>query len=148
MNQNEAFELARSLLRPTGALGYLVTRGPAWPPLAQCGEYKRVVGRVMGNAYCLLQPIWDEHPDLDPGSGSNTDPLKLQDQPHPRETRPAGLLQYLEEAHDALPRIVSRMLCDVSISRHKRFIEALAQELGEAITHAKQVLEHHDIYLT
>jgi len=54
MNQNDAFELARSLLRPTGALGYLVTRGPAWPPLDKCGEYKRAVGRVMGNAYCLL----------------------------------------------------------------------------------------------
>lgn len=81
MNQNDAFELARSLLRPTAALGYLVTRGPAWPPMGQCGEYKRAVGRVMGNAYCLLQPIWDEHPNLDLGSRSHTDPLRLQDLP-------------------------------------------------------------------
>src|SRR5438552_2434 len=110
MNRNDALELARSLLRPTGALGYLVTRGPAWPPLGECGEYKSAVGRVMGNAYCLLQPIWDEHPSLDPGSASNTDPLRLEDQPHPPETNPAGLLPYLEETHRALNRVARHML--------------------------------------
>ena len=143
MNQNDAFDLARSLLRPMGVLGYLVTRGSAWPPLSQCGEYKRAVGRVMGNAYRLLQPIWDEHPNLDPGSSSNTDPLKLEGQPHPPETNPGGLLPYLEAAHRALNRVVSCMLGDAPISRHKRFIEASAQELSEAIAQAKQVLENN-----
>src|SRR5258706_7778897 len=143
MNQNEAFELARSLLRPTGALGYLVTRGPAWPPLGQCGEYKRAVGRVVENAYCLPQPIWDEHPNLDPGSGSNTDPLRLQDQPRPPETNPAGLLPYLEEAHGALHRVVSHMLGDSSVGHHKPFIEDSAQQLREAIAQAKQVFENN-----
>ena len=143
MNQNDALELACSLLMPTGALGYLVTRGPAWPPLGECGEYKRAVGRVMANAYCLLQPIWDEHPSLDPGSASNTDPLRLEDQPHPPETNPAGLLPYLEETHHALNRVACHMLGDASISLHKRFIEASAQELGEAISHARQVFEDH-----
>jgi hypothetical protein len=143
MNRTDAIELARSLLRPTGALGRLVTRGPAWPPLSECTEYKRAVGRVMGSAYCLLQPIWDEHPDLDPGRGSNTDPLRLEGQLHPPETSPAGLLPYLEETHHALNRVVSQMLGDATISKHKRFIEALAQELGEAIAQAKQLLEYN-----
>ena len=143
MNQNDALELARLLMRPTSALGYLVTRGAAWPPLDQCREYKRAVGYVMGNAYCLLQPIWDEHPNLDPGSESNIDPLRLQGQSTPPETNPAGLLPYLEEAHGVINRVVSCMLGDAPISRHKRFIEESAQELREAIAQAKQVLENN-----
>src|SRR6266481_901428 len=123
MNQNEALELARSLLRPMGALGYLVTRGPTWPPAAECAEYKRAVGRVMGDAYCLLQPVWDEHPELDPGSRSNVDPLGLENQPHLPLTSPAGLLPYLEEADGVLSRIVSSMLADPSIGRRKSLVE-------------------------
>jgi hypothetical protein len=75
MNRDEALELARALLRPAGILCDLVTRGPGWPPISECRQYKRAVGHVAGNAYCLLRPIWDEHPDLNPGSAPNRDPL-------------------------------------------------------------------------
>ena len=139
MEKNKALELARSLLQPTSALGYLVTRGPNWPPSAECAEYKKAVGQVMGNAYCLLQPIWDEHPDLDPGSGSNQDPLKLENEPPPPLTSPAGLLPYLEKAENAISRVLSHMLTDPSIGRHKAFIENSARQLGESIAQAKQV---------
>jgi len=145
MNQNEAFELAHSLLRPTGALGYLVTRGPAWPPLDECDEYKRAVSLVMGNAYCLLQPIWDEHPNLDPGCASNSDPLRFGEQPHPPQTGPSGLLPYLDEADAVQQRAVSRMLEDTSTSRHKAFIEASAQQLQEAIIQARHVFEKNNM---
>src|SRR5690349_18061061 len=134
MNQPDALEIARSLLRPTAALGYLVTRGPAWPPLDKCSECKKAIGSVMGNAYCLLQPIWDEHPSLDPGSRFNTDPLGLETEPIPPDTTPAGLLPYLDEIQRTLDRVLSRMLGDASIGRHKRFIEASTQDLREAIT--------------
>jgi hypothetical protein len=93
----------------------------------------------MGDAYCLLQPIWAEHPDLDPGSRSNKDPLGLENQPRPLLTSPTGLLPYLEEADSMLSRVLSRMLADPSIGRHKAFIEVSAQQLGESIAQAKQV---------
>ena len=141
MNQPVALEVARSLLQPTGALGYLVARGPAWPPLDKCAEYKRAIGRVMGNAYCLLQPIWDEHPGLDPGSRFNRDPLGLESEPRPTEAAPAELLPYLDEIQRTLHRLVSQMLEDASIGRYKEFIEASAKDLGEAISQARSILE-------
>ena len=140
MNRPAALELARTLLQASRALGYLVTRGPEWPPLEQCGEYKRAIGGVLGNAYCLLQPIWDEHPDLDPGAHGNTDPLGLDAEPMPPETSPAGLLPYIDSTELAANLAVDRMLEDASISRHKGFIEASAQDLKEAIASAKQTL--------
>jgi hypothetical protein len=139
MNRNEAKELARSLLLPTGALGDLVTRGPEWPPPDQCRDYKRAVGHVMGNAYLLLNPIWQEHPDLNPASKSNSDPLGFAACPHPAETSPKGMLPYLEEAHRVLPEIVRRMIADPSIGKYKSFIEDSAKDLHDAIIHAKQV---------
>jgi len=144
MNQKAALELARLLLRPTSALGYLVTRGPGWPPAAECAEYKTAVGRVMGNAYGLLQPVWDEHPDLDPGSSSNRGSLDLVEQPNPALTSPAGLLAYLEEADSVLSQVVSSMLADPSISRHRTFIEDSARELSESIAQAKQTFSCSD----
>jgi hypothetical protein len=144
MNKPEALELARTLLRPSRALGYLVTRGPGWPPLEKCGEYKRAVGGVLGNAYCLLQPIWDEHPDLDPGAHDNADPVGLDTEPMPPETSPAGLLPYIDATERAANLAVNRMLEDASISRHKGFIEASAQDLRETIASAKQTLIGND----
>ena len=91
------------------------------------------------------QPIWDEHPNLDPGSATNTDPLRFRDQPHPPETGPSGLLPYLDEADGVRQRVVSRLLEDISTSRHKAFIEASAQQLDEAITQARQVFENNNI---
>jgi len=140
MNRPEALELARTLLQPSRALGYLVTRGPGWPPLEECGEYKRAIGGVLGNAYCLLQPIWDEHPDLDPGARDNHDPLGLNAEPMPSETSPSGLVLYVEATLGAARVAVSRMLEDASISRHKNFIETSAQDLGEAVASAKEIL--------
>jgi len=139
MNRDEAKELARSLLLPTGVLEDLVTRGPGWPPPDECKEYKRAVGHVMGEAYLLLNPIWQEHPDLNPASESNTDPLEFASYPHPAETTPKGMLPYLEEAHRVLPEIARRMLADPSIGKYKTFIEDSARDLDKAIIHAKQI---------
>jgi hypothetical protein len=141
MNRPDALEIARTLLRPTVALGYLVTRGSVWSTLPNCNECKRAIGGVMGSAYLLLQPIWDEHPSLDPGSGFNSDPLDLGAGPKPPETTPGGLLPYLDEIQRTLNRLLSRMLGDPSIGRHKEFIETSAQELREAITEARRILE-------
>ena len=140
MNRPEALELARTLLQPSRALGYLVTRGLGWPPLEVCGEYKRAIGGVLGNAYCLLQPIWDEHPDLDPGARDSSDPLGLNAEPMPPETSPAGLLPYIDATELAANLAVSRMLEDPSFSRHKGFIEASAQDLKQTIASAKLTL--------
>ena len=121
MQKHEALELARSLLRPAGALCDLVTRGPGWPLPSECGEYKRAVGHVMGKAYSLLMPIWEEHPDLNPGLSSNTDPLGFASLPDPPLTTPAGLLPYLEETDLALETVVSRMLANPSIGQAQGF---------------------------
>jgi hypothetical protein len=145
MDQPEALELARALLRPTRALGSLVTRGPAWPALDKCADYKQAIGRVMGSAYCLLQPIWDEHPSLDPGSRFNDDPLGLQGEPKPPETTPAGLLPYLDETQRTLRRLLCRMLQDATIGRHKQFVEDSSQDLEEAIAQARCILEGNGI---
>jgi hypothetical protein len=93
----------------------------------------------MGNAYLLLKPIWQEHPDLNPGSKSNTDPLEFADKGHPPLTTPAGLIPYLDEVHDVLQAVVGRMLADPSIGKHKDFIEDSARDLADAIVKAKQV---------
>ena len=124
---------------PAGVLCDLVTRGPAWPPMNQCGGYKRAVGHVAGEAYCLLRPIWDEHPDLNPGSRANTDPLGFAKRVHPAETSPAGLIAYVEEIERVLPNAIARMLADPSIGKHKEFIENSARDLEEAIAAAKRV---------
>jgi hypothetical protein len=139
MNRNDARGLARLLLQPLGALCELVTRGPAWPPAEECREYKRAVGNVLGNAYLLLKPIWQDHPDLDPGSASNTDPLGFRDQDRPVETSPEGMLPYLEQADSVLQSVVTRMVADPAIGKYRDFIEASAIDLEEAIVQAKQL---------
>ena len=139
MDRTEAKQLARSLIRPTGAMADLVTRGPEWPPPDQCEEYKRAIAHVVGEAYLLLKPIWQEHPDLDPAFEANIDPLDFASSPHPAETSPKGMLPYLEETHRVLPETVSRMLADTSIGKYKGFIEDSAKDLQNAIVHAKRV---------
>jgi hypothetical protein len=119
-------------------LGFLVTRGPGWPPASECGEYKRAAGEVMGNVYCLLKPLWDEHPDLDPGSKSNHDPLDLNRQDPPASTNPAGMLPYLDEVDEALGLAVDRLLADPPTNRHRDFINNSAEQVREAITRARQ----------
>jgi hypothetical protein len=139
MNRDEALRLGQLLLKPAGALGYLVTRGSAWPPMAECGEYKRAVGLVMGNAYRLLQPLWDEHPDLDPGSELNRDPVGSRNLEHPPETSPAGLLPYLEHVEEAVDPVMTCMLADALIATHRTFITDSAKQLQEAIGKAKKM---------
>ena len=93
----------------------------------------------MGKAYCLLQPLWDEHPELDPGSEINRDPLGAGNPEHPRETNPAGLLLYLEQIEDALGPVLNCMLADASIGTHRTFIEDSAKQLREAIANARKL---------
>ena len=93
----------------------------------------------MGKAYCLLQPLWGEHPELDPGSELNRDPLGSGNLEHPPDTNPAGLLPYLEEVEGALDPVINCMLADASTSRHRTFIEDSAKQLREAITEARKL---------
>ena len=93
----------------------------------------------MGNAYCLLQPLWDEHPELDPGSELNMDPLGSGNLEHPPETNPEGLLLYLKQVEEALNPVINCMLADLSIGTHRTFIEDSAKQLREAITRAKKL---------
>lgn len=141
MNRNDALETVRTLLRSTSALGYLVARGPAWPSPDKCAGYKKAIGTVMANAYCILLPIWEEHPALQPGSQADNDPLGLKTESAPPDTTPAGLIPYLDETQRATNWVLSRMLQDASIGRHKEFIEATAKHLEEAIAQAKRICE-------
>ena len=139
MKRDEAVKLVRSLLRPTGALGYLVTRGPQWPAASECGEYKKAVGRVMAHAYSLLMPVFDEHPELVPGSESDANGPGAAGEPLPPETSPAGMVPYLNEAHGVIQDVVNRMLAEASLARHKDFIHDSARQLKDAILKARQM---------
>jgi hypothetical protein len=139
MKRDEALKFVRSLMRPTGALGYLVTRGPQWPPAAECREYKKAVGRVMAHAYSLLMPVFDEHPELVPCSESDANGLWGAGEPLPPETSPAGMVPYLDEAHGVIQNVVNRMLADPSLARHKDFIHDSVRQLEDAILKARQM---------
>ena len=137
MKRDEARKLVRSLLRPTGDLGYLVTRGPQWPPASECREYKKAVGRVIAHAYSLLLPVFDEHPELVPAPES-ANGLGAAGEPPP-ETSPGGLVPYLDEAHAVIQDVVNRMLADASLARHKDFIHDSARQLEDAIDRARKM---------
>ena len=136
MDEATARAVARDIIGPCGLLGYLVGTGEWWPTDGSLKRCKRAIGQVMGSAYHLLGPVWQQHPQLDPGQAPDALGLagpgtSLQDKPDDLQS----LLQDLEHA-------VSRALpvLEEQIPSARDHFRLAAGEVLDSVLQARQAL--------
>jgi hypothetical protein len=109
VDEDLARRIARIVIGPAGALGYLVGRGQWWPNEAVLKNGKVGIAHVMGAAYDLLVPVWRLHPQLDPAQVQ--DALGLAKRTLPLDDSPKDLCGLLAEmdaaAAEVLPALVA-----------------------------------------
>jgi hypothetical protein len=138
MQQTDARELARTVIRHAGVLGYLVGRGAWWPDEDARQRGRRATAHVMAGAFELLTPVWREHPGLDPSEvrdalGLTNQGTELQDTPQAL----SGLLNALEEAAVAA---AATLLAEYPGAADQ--VTGAEKELRAAIADARAVLSH------
>ena len=76
MDRELAGRVARGLIGGSCALDQALAKAvQEGSTLAELPAYRRATGLIMGGAYWVLAPVWQEYPELDPAQGN--DPLGL-----------------------------------------------------------------------
>jgi hypothetical protein len=118
MQEHEAREIAREVMRPAGLLLHLVGRGHWWPGEASLRGGKLEIGRVVAATYLWLNPVWSQYSQLDPG-GERTDPLDLADGPAEAEDSPDDLFTALLQLRAAAKAVLPALLLGFPSDRER-----------------------------